>query len=187
MNDISIRFAGMGGQGIIFSGITLARAFALYERRNGKELYASQTQSYGPEARGGASRCDVRVSESEVFYPFVEVPDYLVIMSQQAYDKYINIVHPQTLVLLDQESVEGKPELRFYEIPATRKAEEIGMQIVANVIMLGAFVEVSEIISNDAVIRALNEVSPEGTVEMNLKAFKLGNALGREVLKEGEE
>lgn len=177
----SIRFAGKGGQGIIFSGIALARAFALYERINGRELYAYETQSYGPEARGGASKCDVKVSDSESVYPFVEIPDYLVLMSQPAYEKYISETKKTTVVMMDEGNVKGEPDLEHYYIPATIRAEEIGAKIVANVIMLGAFVEISEIISKDAVISSLRDISPGGSKDLNEKAFRLGAILGKEI------
>ena len=114
--SISIRFAGKGGQGIIFSGIALARAFSLYEKRKDGEFYAYQTQSYGPEARGGASKCDVKVSMDESSYPFIETPDYLVLMSQEAFDKYICNSKEDTVVLLDRGQIEGDTELKSYLI-----------------------------------------------------------------------
>ncbi|MFP4170802.1 MAG: 2-oxoacid:acceptor oxidoreductase family protein [Methanomassiliicoccales archaeon] len=183
--NISIRFAGMGGQGIIFSGIVLARAFALYERRDGREMNATQTQSYGPEARGGASKCDVKVSEDEGFYPLIEVPDYLVLMSKPAYDKYLENTNPETVVVLDKGSIEDRPDLEHYVVPATEKAEEMEARIVANVIMLGAFVSISGIVSHESVMRALGDVAPRGTEDLNKKAYRLGMEVGNGV-KEGK-
>lgn len=177
----SIRFAGKGGQGIIFSGIALARAFALYEKVNGKELYAYETQSYGPEARGGASKCDVKVSDTDSVYPFVEIPDYLILMSQPAYEKYISETKNTTVVMMDQGNVRGETDLEHYYIPATIRAEEIGAKIVANVIMLGAFVEISGIISEEAVVSSLRDISPEGSKDLNNKAFRLGVILGKQI------
>jgi len=176
----------MGGQGIIFSGIALARAASLYERRGGRELYAIQTQSYGPEARGGSSKCDVRISSSEIFHPFIEVPDYLVLMSQPAYDRFIDATGPDTIVILDEDSVESRPELRFYEIPALRKAEEMGKRIVTNIVMLGAFLELSRVVSRKALLAALDDVAPKGTSALNRKAFNAGVELGR-AAREGAE
>lgn len=184
---ISIRFAGKGGQGIIFSGIALARAFSLYEDGHGKEYYAYQTQSYGPEARGGASKCDIRVTYDESSYPFVEKPDFLVLMSQDAFDKYIGETKPSTLLILDKGQVNGFTDLKQYTIPATEKAEELGAKIVANVIMLGAFVEISGIISKKAIYEALGDISPRGTKEMNKKAFRLGSVLAKQVLARSSE
>jgi 2-oxoglutarate ferredoxin oxidoreductase subunit gamma len=179
---ISVRFAGMGGQGIIFSGIALARGISLYEKRGGKDLYAIQTQSYGPEARGGSSKCDVKISESENFYPFVEIPDYLIIMSQPAYERFIDVTNEDTVVVLDEDAVESRPDIRYYDIAATRKAEEMGKRIVANVVMLGAFVEISEIVSKRSILKALCDVAPKGSEPLNRKAFELGAALGKDAI-----
>lgn len=99
----SVRFAGMGGQGIIYAGMALARATSLFERKDGKEMFAIQTQSYGPAARGESSKCDVVISDNPTFYPFVEKPDFLVLMSQPAYEKFIEDVNPGTIVILDSE------------------------------------------------------------------------------------
>jgi len=181
---ISVRFAGMGGQGIIFSGIALARAVSLYDKRGGKERFAIQTQSYGPEARGGSSKCDVKISENRDFYPFVNVPDYLLLMSQPAYDRFIGISHKDTVVVLDEDSVEGRPELLYYEIPATREAEGMGKRIVANVVMLGALVEISGIASRKSVLKALADIAPKGTESLNKKAFELGSSLGKAAIEE---
>lgn len=182
--SISVRFAGKGGQGIIFSGIALARAFSLYENTDEREYFAYQTQSYGPEARGGATKCDVKVSIDESIYPFVETPDYLVVMSQEAFEKYIRATKPETVVIIDKGQVEAETDLKHYMVPATEKAEELDAKIVANVIILGAFVELSRIITRKAVREALHDISPRGTKELNKKAFRLGNVLGKQALDE---
>jgi 2-oxoglutarate ferredoxin oxidoreductase subunit gamma len=178
--SISIRFAGKGGQGIIFSGVALARAFSLYEDEG--EYNAYQTQSYGPEARGGASKCDVKISKDDNTYPFVEVPDFLIIMSQEAYDRYIGNKGPDTMLFIDGGQVEIDLDVEAYVIRATEKAKEMEATIVANVILLGAFVEITGIITKDSMMRALDDISPNGKEELNRKAFKLGNALGRQAV-----
>lgn len=182
-----IRFSGFGGQGVILMGIILARAAALYDRSVGKDgrvirKNAIQTQSYGPSARGGHSRCDVKISDEEMLYPFVEVPDYLVIMSQQAYTKYIHERRPDTKVIIDPDLVLDRPEGDVYEVAATRAAEGIGTRIVANVVMLGAFREISQLVSYEALERALLDSVPEATHELNRTALALGKKLGQEVL-----
>ncbi len=181
--SISIRFAGKGGQGIIFSGVALARAFSLYENGSDKEYYAYQTQSYGPEARGGSCKCDVKVSTDRDTYPFVEVPDYLVAMSQEAFERYIQSTTGDTILFLDRGQVEGKNDHRTYLVPATEKADELEAKIVANVIILGAFVEITEMISKKAVHKALHDISPRGTKKLNEKAFRIGNSLAKEILE----
>ena len=178
---VSVRFAGMGGQGVIFSGIALARAAALYEGGSSREIYSVQTQAYGPEARGGSSKSDVKISDREEFYPFVNTPDFLIVMSQPAYERYIESTRKETVVFLDEGSVESRPSLHYYEVPATGKAEEISKRIVANVVMLGAFVEISEVVSKRAVLSALADISPKGTEGLNRRAYELGVALGQEL------
>ena len=179
--SLSIRFAGKGGQGIIFSGVALARAFSLYEGQ-GEIYHAYQTQSYGPEARGGASKCDVKVSTDGNTYPFVEIPDYLIVMSQEAFDKYSTMTKPETVLFLDRGQAEGETNLKTYRIPATEKADELEAKIVANVIILGAFVEISRIVSKRAMHEALHDISPKGTKELNKKAFRLGGALAKQII-----
>ncbi|MDH7507972.1 MAG: 2-oxoacid:acceptor oxidoreductase family protein [Methanomassiliicoccales archaeon] len=176
---ISVRFGGVGGQGIIFSGIALARAAALYEKKGGKELFAVQTQSYGPEARGGTAKCDVRISNRAEFYPFVEKPDFLVLMSQPAYEQFIQDTKSDTIVVLDADAVVARPDLRYYEVPAIRKARELQKPIIANIIMLGAFVYLSKIISKRSMIQSLRDISPSGTFELNREAFDIGFKLGK--------
>jgi len=183
--DRQIRFSGFGGQGVILMGIALARAASLHERsssENGrpKEMQAIQTQSYGPSARGGHSKCDVKISDHQMLYPFVEIPDDLVIMSQQAYIKYIEDRKPETRIIIDPDLVLDRPEGDVYEIAATKAAETLGTRIVANIVMLGAFREISDIVSRDALEKAVFESVPPATHELNRKALSLGAELGRE-------
>jgi len=172
--QISVRFAGMGGQGIIFAGIVLARAAALYEAHEGRGLYAIQTQSYGPAARGESSKCDVVIADEPSFYPFVDRPDYLLLMSQPASEKFIGQASPRTVVLLDEDSVEDRPDLKHFTVPAIRTAEAIGHRDSANMVMLGALVQMSGVVSKNSVLKAIAEVSPMGSAESNEKAFLEG-------------
>ncbi|HJX04200.1 MAG TPA: 2-oxoacid:acceptor oxidoreductase family protein [Thermoplasmata archaeon] len=187
--DSQVRFSGFGGQGIVLMGIVLARAAALYDRPVGeggkiKRKNAIQTQSYGPSARGGHSKCDVKVSDQEMLYPFVEIPDYLVIMSQQAYVKYINERKPDTKIMIDPDLVLDRPKGDLYQIPATRTAEaQIGTRIVANVVMLGAFRELSNLVSHESLEKALLESVPKPTHELNKSALKLGYKLALEAIE----
>ena len=170
-------------------GIVLAKAAALYDRpvgENGqvRRKTAIQTQSYGPSARGGHSKCDVKVSDEEMLYPFVEIPDYLVIMSQQAYAKYIGERKPETKIMIDPDLVTERPKGDLYQIPATRAAEgQIGTRIVANVVMLGAFRELSDIVSYESLERALLDSVPKPTHELNKSALRLGAKLAHESIE----
>ncbi|HTY47903.1 MAG TPA: 2-oxoacid:acceptor oxidoreductase family protein [Methanomassiliicoccales archaeon] len=177
----TVRFAGMGGQGIIFAGIVLARAAALYESRN-RPMFAVQTQSYGPAARGESSKCDVVLSEEESFYPFVDRPDFLVVMSQPAYERFIDQTHSGTVVILEKESVEGRPDLTYYDVPAIAKARELEERGPPNMIMLGALVGITDLVSQDSAIDAIEDVSPVDAVDGNMEAFREGVRLGRSMV-----
>jgi len=175
----SVRFAGMGGQGIIFAGVVLARAVSLYDHRDGRSLNAIQTQSYGPAARGESSKCDVVVSDEASFYPFVERPDFLVVMSQPAYQKYVGEAAASTIAILEEDAVEDRPDLTYYEVPALRKASELGNKGSANMVMLGALVAISDLVDKEAVSRAISDASPVSAKEVNEKAYREGLFLGR--------
>ncbi len=169
-----IRFAGFGGQGLLLAGILLGRTAALYA---GKQ--AAQTQSYGTEARGGASQCNVVIDDKEITYVGVVSPDVFVVMSQEAYDKLIGDVKGGGLVFYDADLVKAKenPGLRQVPIPSTSAAKELGRQMVANVVMLGAMVEGTKILDVELVKTSLKESVPPGTEDLNLKAFDLGRSL----------
>jgi len=185
--ESEVRFTGFGGQGVILMGIVLGKAASLYDRAvgpDGKPIMknAIQTQSYGPSARGGHSKCDVKISTGPMLYPFVEVPDYLVIMSKQAYTKYIKEVKKETMIIIDPDLVTGRPEGDVFMVPATKAAEKLGTRIVANVIMLGAFRELSGIISYEALEKAMLEAVPKATHDLNRSALEMGRKLGQEAL-----
>ena len=186
--ETGIRFTGFGGQGVILMGIVLARAAALYDRPVGKDgkvvrKSAIQTQSYGPSARGGHSKCDVKISTADMHYPFVEIPDYLIVLSQQAYERYIDEVKPETKVIVDPDLVKGKPSGHMFHIRATKEAENIGTRIVSNVVMLGAFREISNIVSYESLEKAMLESVPKATHDLNKAALALGRRLGQEIVQ----
>ena len=167
-----VRISGFGGQGIVLAGVVLGRAAAVYEEYN-----AVQTQSYGPEARGGASRSDVIISDEEIMYPYVREPDYLVAMSQEAYDKYAPEVKEDGLVVYDSTLVEPHrdDDVEHVGVPATKLAEEeLGRRIVANMVILGALRELTDLVSEEALKRAVEDAVPPGTEEINVKAVELG-------------
>ncbi len=185
--ECEIRFSGFGGQGIILMGIVTGRAVALYDnvqRVDGTKArrQAIQTQSYGPSARGGHTKCDVKVFEGEMLYPFVEVPDYLVIMSQQACAKYIKEVDSETKIIIDPDMVLDRPQGEVYMVPATKAAEGMDARVVANVIMLGAFREISDAVSYEALEKAMLEAVPKATHDLNRAALAQGRKLGREAM-----
>lgn len=192
MNAIEIRFSGFGGQGIILMGIAVARAASLYDKKSSSAMqalhrYAIQTQSYGPSARGGHSKCDVKITDGEMYYPFVDQPDIIVIMSEQAFRKYGVDLKESALMIIEDDLVRENPEGRVVRIPATRTAEALGTRIVANVVMLGAFQVITNVVSWDALVKSVLDLVPEVTHELNGKALERGKELGKEAVKRVEE
>lgn len=174
MNRLEIRLSGFGGQGIIRSGEIVGRAATLYDGR-----YATFTQSYGPESRGGACAAQVIIADDpvELSYPHLVDPAILIIMSQGAYNKYVPGFRRDGLLIVDEELVdldEAAEHLRVIGIPATRLAESLGRRIVANVVMLGFVVTMTDIVSAEAMKKAVLDSVPEGTEELNTRAFEAG-------------
>jgi len=170
-----VLFSGFGGQGVILSAVILGRAAALYGNK-----YAVQTQVYGPEARGGASMSAVVIDDEPILYPKVTSPDIYVIMSQQGFEKYGTDAPEDAVMLIDSELVFSRPQCPCTEIPATTEAKEnLGRVIVANIIMLGALVTATGVVSEDAIERAVLDSVPKGTEDLNLKALHRGFELGR--------
>ena len=176
-----IRICGFGGQGIILAGIILGKAASLFD---GNE--AVQTQSYGPEARGGASKCEVVIDNKLIEYPKVQSLDVLVAMSNEALIKYIVdlkdngtlIVDPGTTDVEDVKDYIEEHNIKVYEAPATKTAtDEIGLKIVANIVMVGAITKITGVISKEAAIKAIEVSVPAGTEEKNISAFEAGYAL----------
>ena len=171
-NRMEIRLAGEGGQGMILAGIILAEAAAIYDKKN-----ATQTQSYGPEARGGASKAEVVIDQGEIDHPEVIVADVLVAMSQEACDKYAGNMKKGGLLIVDQERVGRVPSSRAIKVPITRLAEESsGKSITANVVALGVLVGLTGVVSREAVNQAVAARAPKGTEEMNRAALNAGFA-----------
>ncbi len=171
-----IRLAGEGGQGMILAGIILAEAASIYDGKN-----AVQTQSYGPEARGGASKSEVVLSSGEIDHPEVLVADILVALSDEAYRKFASNVKPGGLVIVDEHKVTN-PDERAVKVPITRIAlETTGREITANTVALGVLVGLSGIVSREAIEKAVQARAPRGTEEMNRKALEAGFEAARRV------
>lgn len=176
-----IRFAGFGGQGIIKSGIITAAAASIHAAKN-----AVQTQSYGPESRGGACKSEVVISEEEIDFPKVVEPDILVLMSQHAYNDYFDDIKAGGTVILDPDMIPHEKDsknTKIFRVPATKIAEELGRKIVANIVMLGAFVAITRVLDEKSVMEAVKENIPKGTEELNLAAFKKGYEYGKSLVK----
>jgi 2-oxoglutarate ferredoxin oxidoreductase subunit gamma len=169
---MEIRLAGEGGQGMILAGIILAEAAAIYDNKN-----ATQTQSYGPEARGGASKAEVVIAQGEIDHPEVIIADVLVAMSQEACDKYAGNLKKDGLLIVDQERVGRVPSSHAIKVPITRLAQESsGKSITANVVALGVLVGLTDVVSRKAITQAVAARAPKGTEEMNKSALTAGFA-----------
>ena len=165
-----VRFSGFGGQGIILSAVIIGRAAVMYDSK-----YAVQTQVYGPEARGGASMSAVIIDDDPILYPKVTSPDIYVIMSQEGFEKYGADAPAGAVMLVDSTLVHSRPKCRCIEIPATMRAKQVlGKDIVANIVMLGALVAATHIVTGAALEKAILDSVPKGTESLNLKAMKMG-------------
>lgn len=175
--NCEIRLSGSGGQGLILAGIVLAEA-ALLEGKN-----AIQTQSYGPEARGGSSKAEVIISEDEIDFPKVQRPHIVLALTQAAYDKYASTVRTGGTIIADESvEIESWPEdLHIYKLPIIKTAsEKIGKAYVANIVAIGILTEVTGIVSLETVESAVMKRVPKGTETLNHQALYAGFALAEE-------
>lgn len=172
-----IRLSGAGGQGMILAGIILAEA-ALQE----EGLYVTQTQSYGPESRGGASRSEVVLSDEEIDFPKVVEPDCLLALTQEAFDKYGTEIKDDGVIIVDERIdtsvVTEDIQEKICSLPIMKTAiEDVGMRLTANIVVLGVIDRFVEDISGDYIKEAIRERVPQKTVDNNMKAFELGQKL----------
>ena len=165
-----IRLSGSGGQGLILMGIILAEAIGIYDGK-----YVAQTQSYGPEARGGSSKSEVIVSEEEIDYPKAIRLDLLLAMNQKSCDEFYPDLKAEGLLIVDSTFVTQIPTPKAFQIPFTRLArEKFGREVVANIIALGALSQLTPIVSAKAVESAVLARVPKGTEKLNRDALKAG-------------
>ncbi|MFH1140924.1 MAG: 2-oxoacid:acceptor oxidoreductase family protein [Chloroflexota bacterium] len=171
-----IRICGFGGQGVIMSGYILGRAAAIFDTKN-----AVMTQSFGPEARGGAASCDVIISEDKIFYPYLTRPEILVVMSQEAYEKFESQLHENGILIVEEDLVKvSRPRsgVRVFTCPNTRLAQELGARVTLNVVMMGFFTAVTGLLSKEAMVESVKASVPSRALEVNLKAFETGYQYG---------
>lgn len=176
MQLTEIRIAGFGGQGVILSAIVLGKAASIYQ-----DAFATMTQNFGPEARGGACSAQLILSDSPVLYPYVTRPDILVVMSQEAYTRFVPELKNDGILIVEQDLVrvsELKGDIKVYSIPATRIAEELGKRMVLNSVMVGFFTAITHLLGADAVRKAVADSVPSSFRELNLKAFEKGFEYG---------
>ena len=172
METTGIVLSGSGGQGVITAAIILGEAAAIYEDMN-----AVQTQSYGPEARGGATRSDIIISERPIHYPKVVNPHFLVCLTQEAYNKYSGLIRPGGLILTDNHYTKKstKVDARQVELPMYEAVmEKIGKPIVFNICMLGALIGLAGLVTPSSILKVLETKIPAGFLEMNKQALEIG-------------
>jgi 2-oxoglutarate ferredoxin oxidoreductase subunit gamma len=167
-----VRLSGEGGQGLVLAGKVLAEAAAIYDDKN-----ATQSQSYGPEARGGASRSEVIISDEDIDYPKAVNIDLLLALTQESVNKYHGDLKDDGILLVDSESCTEIPEGNFkvYQVPVIQIArDKVGKVLVANIVALGVITELAKVVSQESVEAAILARVPKGTEELNLSAFKAG-------------
>lgn len=176
-DQYEIRFAGSGGQGIIMAALVLAEAAGVYDGK-----YVCQTQSYGPEARGGNSKAEVVISKKVIDYPRATKLDLLLAMNQAACDTYFLDLKPKGLLVVDATLVDQVPTSRVVAISFTQIArKEVGKKFVANIVGLGAVGYLAQVVSLKSLEAALIARVPKGTEEMNRKALHAGIKAARKV------
>ena len=177
-----VRLSGSGGQGLIIAGIILAEAAGIYDGK-----YVCQTQSYGPEARGGASKAEVVISDEEIDYPKAIKPDLLLAMNQKSCDSFFFDLKPNGILIVDSTLVKQLPTTRAIAIPFTQIARgELKKEMVANIVALGALTKLTGIVSLKSLETAVLNRVPPGTQELNKSALEAGIEAAKRYLEEKE-
>jgi 2-oxoglutarate ferredoxin oxidoreductase subunit gamma len=176
MSTTEIKVGGLGGQGVILAGMIIGRGASICDGK-----YATMTQAFGPEARGSACSAQVIVSDEPIEYPYVTRPDILVVMSQEAYNRFAGELAPAGTLIYEADLVQPKDvplETVQYAIPGTRIAEELRRQMVANIVMVGFIAAVTNVVSVDGLRESVKTSVPAETVSFNLAAFDRGYDFG---------
>ena len=184
MQLTEIRVAGFGGQGVIMAAIVIGKAASIFEGG-----FSTMTQSFGPEARGGACSAQVITSDQPVLYPYVTSPDILVVMSQEAFTRFAPQLKPGGILITEQElvNIDRLPTgIRVYGVPATRLAEELGRKMVLNIVMVGFFGAVTGLLERESLRRAVADSVPPAFQDLNLRAFDKGFGYGSQLLTQLE-
>ena len=172
-----LRIAGFGGQGVILAGMVIGRAATIYDNK-----FVTLTQSFGPEARGSACSVQLIVSPQPILYPYINRPNILVVMSQEACTRFCADIKPGGVLLYEQDliklSKKCAPEVKTFGIPATRLAEELGRKLVLNMVMVGFVTAMTSLTTAEAVRKSVADSVPKGTEQLNLAAFEKGYEYG---------
>lgn len=176
MRLTEVRIAGFGGQGVILAAMVIGKAASIFQNE-----HATMTQSFGPESRGGACSAQVILSDEPILYPYVTRPDVLVAMSQEAYTKFVPELKEGGLLIVERDLVQvtNLPSgVRVYGVPATRLAEELGRRMVLNIVMVGFFAAVTNLLDPEALRKAIDDSVPPAYRELNRRAFDKGYEYG---------
>lgn len=175
-------FAGFGGQGVVTAGYITGRAAAVYDDKE-----STLTRVYGPEARGSACYSGVVVDEEEIDYPYLLRPEIMVIMSQEAYEKFLPQLVDRGVLIVDSSIVkpdEQAEKYKLYRVPATQIAEEMGARVVANVVILGFVGRIWDGVSIKGLRESVKATVPKRHLDLNLRAFERGIKLAEKAIKE---
>lgn len=176
----SIRICGFGGQGVILAGFIVGKSATVF-----MDYHAVQSQSYGPEARGGACVSDIVISDKKIGYPRPTEIDCLIAMSQEAYNKYHKDTKKDTVIIIDPELVrEYDTNRKHYKIHAQQIAESLGNRIVTNIVMIGAFTGIYKLLEYDAVKKSVVDSVPKKFITLNVDAFERGYEAGKNAIPE---
>ena len=179
-----IRITGFGGQGVVLAGHIIGRACAIHADRQ-----ATMIQSFGPEARGSACSATLVVSDREVLYPYIQRPDIFVVMSAEGYEKFGRDLKEDGTLVFEQDLVHPSPVegQRYFGVPSTRIAESLGRTIVQNIVMVGFFAGVTDLVPDNAMRDAVKGSVPAGTEDLNLEAFEKGLEYARKSVDQPAE
>lgn len=181
MSSTEIKVGGLGGQGVILAGMIIGRGASIFA-----DKHATLTQSFGPEARGSACSAQILIADDPIEYPYVHHPDILVVMSQEAYNRFAPALSPTGTMLYESDLVTPAEDLAEgiarYGVPATRIAEELLRPVVLNIVMVGFFAAMTNVVRAEALRESVEASVPAGTESLNLTAFDRGFAFGQELL-----
>src|ERR1700744_3617194 len=175
-----IRIGGFGGQGVILAAAVTGKAPAIFHGD-----YATMTQAFGPEARGGSSSAQVILSTEPILYPYVTQPDILVVMSQESYTRFAPQLKPGGILITEQELVNIDhlaSGIRVFGVPATRLAEELGRKMVLNIVMVGFFGAVAGLLDRESLRKGGPDSVPPAFQDLNMRAFDKGFNYGADLL-----
>ena len=181
MSRYEVRIGGFGGQGVVTMAVVAGETASLYDKK-----FVVQTQSYGPEARGGASKSEIVISDEEIDFPKVQTPDVFVVLSRAAFLAYIDGLKDDGILIVDEDLVKIESDIpdtvKVYKIPATRiAAKEVGSKQATNVVMLGAFAVITKVLSLEGLKAQIEEKWPR-FLKSNMLALELGMKAGEEAL-----